>query len=161
MQAFRVDKRLFAEGDEIRTASEYVGRFDRRRRFFEFVVDLLRPRRLRRRSEYTFVFESEEAARRYWVKMTDGKLYEVDVDEAEIGHRGDMALLETAFQSHKGIIRIRTIRRYWKGEMSNAPVVEITSRSAIVRRVISTSEDERRRCLVRTYNLVNGRSVFD
>jgi hypothetical protein len=161
MRAFRADKRLFAVGDELSTASEYVRRFDPDRSVFEFVLNLLRPRRLKPRSAYLFVFESLEAARRHWTKMTNGKLYEVEIDESQIKHRGDMALLERAFQSEGWLKRLTSMRAYWRSEMLETPVVEITVPTATVVQVISTSENERLLEFIRSRGLVTGPSVYD
>jgi hypothetical protein len=160
VRAFRADKRLFSVGDEIRTAAEYVGRFGGERSAFEWVLNLFRPRSLERRAAYLFLFESREAAVKYAGKMAGGKLYEVEIDEAKIKNRGDMGLLERAFQSQNWLKRVSTMRAYWRSEMTSKPIVELTAPAATVVNVIFATDNERRREYVRAHRLVDAPSVY-
>lgn len=144
MDCFRVDKRAFEKGTRIASAHEYAARLDPPAASIEAELEQLRPADKPSRSHSLFVFESENSARKHWSKMTDGKLYRVEIDVGRIGHRGDMALLDEMLKARKGGRNtLELVARYWRGEMSEAPEVELMVPDAIVAEVLSTSEVER------------------
>ena len=154
MKAYRADKRDFQPGDVIRSAGEYVGAFSREQRKVERCIDRGRQRHVPSRARSLFVFESLDAAKKHWSKMSDGKLYEVEIDEATIRHRGDMALVEQvhhAFQAGRDIKSL--IAAYWNGDLTDAPEIEIMVEDARVMAVISKDQNERRQHLAKRLRL--------
>lgn len=152
MTYYRIDRRLFKVGDEIATASEYYGKFADIAKEVEDVLEASRPMTKRRRPECLFLFEDENCARKHWSKMTNGKLYEVSIGSAEVLHRGDMAqmdVMKRASESGQDISEVADA--YWRGEHSPSPEIGIMVSSAVVTRVLSTSDAERKEHLVRRW----------
>ena len=144
MTHYRVDKRLFAIGDEITTAQEYYDKFDGTRKAVEDMLESRRPDGKEPRTSCLFVFEEEVCAKKHWSMMKDGKLYQVAIDEARVFHRGDMAIMDEMkiiVEAEKDIGAAADA--YWRGEVGNKPVIEIMVSSAIVTDIISTSDEER------------------
>jgi hypothetical protein len=145
MNAYRVDKRLFKVGDVVTHTGEYLANLDCERALVERHLAYKRPDSKPRRNEVLFVFESRIAAERFWIKVVDGKLYEVKTQGTPL-HRGDMNLTEEIFKfradaDHAGVL----VDRYWGGEESAGPQIELLVQNAVVASVIFTTELERRR----------------
>ena len=154
MTYYRVDRRLFEVGEEICTASEYYDKFEKIAKDVEDALELSRPEDMKPRTECLFVFEDEQCARKHWSKMIDGKLYEVSIKNANVFHRGDMAQLNVMKQLHEiGQSMSEVAKAYWRGETSYSPEIEIMVSNAIVTRVLSTSDSERREHLINRWRI--------
>lgn len=140
---YRVDKRLFGVGETVRTAGEFSARFGDVAKAIEDALEAARPTAMTKRSDCLFLFESFDAARKHWSKMTGGKLYRIEIGEAPICHRADMTIMDTMKDAPDGDWELHA-RRYWAGEMSEAPEIEVLVIEAEVVEVLSTSEDDRR-----------------
>ena len=147
MNAYRVDRRLFKVGDVVSQTGEYLTRLDPERAQVEACLEARRPHTKPRRSEVLFVFESRIAAERFWTKEVDGKLYEVNI-QGSLLHRGDMSLTDEMFlvRTDAGLAR-DLAERYWRGDESACPQIELLVRDAAVVNVLFTTEAERRRAL--------------
>jgi hypothetical protein len=144
MNAYRVDKRLFRVGDVVTHTGEYLANLDCERALVERHLDYKRPDSKPRRNEVLFVFESRIAAERFWIKVVDGKLYEVKTQGTPL-HRGDMNLTEEIFKFRADADHARVlVDRYWGGEESAGPQIELLVQNAVVASVIFTTEPERR-----------------
>lgn len=76
--------------------------------------------------------------------MTGGKLYQVEIDEDSVLHRGDMALMDrmkALVEEGKDVKELAAA--YWAGEESTNPEIEIMVEYAVVEKVLSTSDSER------------------
>jgi hypothetical protein len=152
MTYYRVDRRLFKVGDEIATASEYYGKFDDIAKEVEDALEASRPMTKMRRPECLFLFEDEKCARKHWSKMKDGKLYEVSIDRAEVLHRGDMVKMDVMKRAREsGQDMSEVADAYWRGEHGPSPEIEIMVARAVVTRVLSTSDAERKEHLVKRW----------
>ena len=144
MAYYRVDKRVFSLGEEVTSAQEYYEKFTDSAKVVEDTLELTRPQTKKQRTECLFIFESEVSARKHWSKMTDGKLYRVEIEEANVCHRGDMAMLDTMKRlAEAGDCMTAVADSYWRGELGAVPEVEIMLSRAVVNEVLSTSEVER------------------
>ena len=75
----------------------------------------------------------------------NGKLYEVNI-QAPLLHRGDMNLTNEILQARADSARAGALaERYWRGQESACPQIELLVKVAIVVSVIFTTEAERRR----------------
>lgn len=140
---YRVDKRLFSVGESVRAAGEFSTLFGAVAKDIEDALEASRPAAKTRRSDCLFLFESLEAARKHWSKMNAGKLYRVEIGKALICHRADMTLMDKMKDGAGGDWELHA-RRYWAGEMSESPEIEVLVLEAKVVEVLSTSEDDRR-----------------
>jgi hypothetical protein len=144
MAYFRVDKRDFEVNNTVLTAMEYYEKFQGPAKEVEDVLERYRPGNKPKRRSCLFVFENEVCAKKHWSKMNQGKLYSVHVDESQILHKGDMALMDEmrqALQNGQDLEPLAT--RYWAGGLSFRPEIEVLVPSAIVTAVLSKSEQER------------------
>jgi hypothetical protein len=97
-KCYRADARSFAPGDAMEPQKTYQEAFNvpgrEHGKAMEGLLEGCRPEDRPRRSDCLFVFENEVAAERYW-RTNDGLfLYEVEIDESEVRHRGDMNLTD-------------------------------------------------------------------
>lgn len=91
---YRADKRDFAPGEPIVTAGQFSTLHPDSGKRAEAILDDVKPEGKPHRKDCLMLFESEDAARKHWSKMSNGKLYEVEIDAAKILHRGDMNLVD-------------------------------------------------------------------
>lgn len=144
MRFFRVDKRDFSPGDIIKTAQEYYDKFSQIARAVEDALESHRPLQKAQRTTCVFVFADEKCARKHWSKMENGKLYAVELDECQILHRGDMALMDEMkvhLEAGKDVSELA--RKYWAGEFSENPEIEVLAPNVAVLETLSDSEIER------------------
>jgi hypothetical protein len=145
MNAYRVDRRLFKVGDVVTQTGEYLTKLDCERALVEEHLERKRPESKPRREAVLFVFESRTVAERFWTKEIDGKLYEVEFPGVPL-HRGDMNLTEEVFRVRADAALAGVVaERYWGGEESGSPQIELLVDNAVVVSVIYTNEPERRR----------------
>ncbi|MFN3242968.1 MAG: hypothetical protein ACE37K_15820 [Planctomycetota bacterium] len=153
MRYFRVDKRRFCLGQSIASAQEFVDKHELGRAV-EDAFEGHRPEGKPRREGSLFVFESEDDAREHHAKMTDGRLYEVEVPDADVLHRGDMQLTEQVRSHLEDCATCGELaRRYWDGLETDAPVIELIVRSSEVVREIDVSPDEKNRALLKAVGI--------
>jgi hypothetical protein len=138
---YRADKRDFAPDTPIRTAGQFMDMHHDAGRLMEEALAAGKPDGKPERRDCLMLFEDEACARAHWLKMTDGKLYSVEIDDAEILHRGDMALTDSI-----GALLLQKqspddlVRQYWAGGLTGALKVEVLVRSGIVHCLIGTNE---------------------
>lgn len=141
---FRADKRDFAVGDSIRGAGEFLAKNPPEQREVEAIFESHRPDASPSRLSSLYLFEDQECAMKYWCRLTLGKLYEVEIAPGRACHRGDMRLAEEAYLKRKQADAVvRLAQRYWSGEATSDPVMEVLVECAIVLRVLSKNEADR------------------
>lgn len=152
MTYYRVDKRKFVVGQRIETAGQYYAKFTDIAKAIEDSLENNRPQSKPIRTSCLFLFCDEKCAKKHWSKMSEGKLYSVDVDEDSVLHTGDMALMDqmkSLYEQQEGIIELA--RDYWSGKFSTNPEVEVLVQSALVLNVISDCDTERKAYLKNRY----------
>jgi hypothetical protein len=124
---FRADKRSFSAGQDIETAGEFVALHPDAGRRTEQVLSERRPKHKPERITCLMLFEDEEDARNFCCKMSEGKLYAVDVPDEQILHIGDMSLVdEIARQIRDGGGGFEKLAdAYWRGEKHDPSCMEI------------------------------------
>lgn len=144
MKLYRADKRNFIVGETIKSAGEFTSRNPEGSNLIEDLLESLRPSEKPERSKCLYLFEDLTVAKKHWSKMTDGKLYEVEVDEQSILHRADMQLVDSAFVSEDSKEKAEFANDYWLGKETGMPRIEVLVDQAEVVSVISKNQDERR-----------------
>lgn len=140
---YRADKRDFAVGNCVVSAGHFRTKNPEGSQLIEDVFEKERPPDLPNRDSL-YVFESLSDAKKHWSKMTDGKLYAVEVDPKDVWHRGDMSFVNDAYKNRDKIDFVHDCaQRYWRGEWSDRPIVEVLVRQAHVTEIISNDESER------------------
>ncbi|NJA07566.1 hypothetical protein HC024_17790 [Methylococcaceae bacterium WWC4] len=148
MKLWRADKRDFNVGDVITSANEFASLNPKGSNEIEQVFEHRRPDGKPNRVGCLYLFENEVVAKQHWSKMADGKLYEVELRDEPILHRGDMRFVDAAFASSD----ISTIEKcaidYWEGIETEKPRIEILATRATIVQVISKDQVERRTYLM-------------
>ena len=141
MRYFRADKRDFDLGDPIRTAGQFQHKHNEMGKAMEEALSKARPAGKPNRSDCLMLFEDESCAKKHWSKMSDGKLYSVFVDEEMVLHRGDMHLAESiGVGAFRGDNVSDLSRRYWEGDLTESPCVEILTREGTIAEQIGTEQ---------------------
>ncbi len=142
---YRVDKRTFATGDVVLSAREFLAKNPDGSLEIELAFEEKRPKTLPARADCLYVFSSIPDAKKHWSKMTGGKLYEVTVEDDDLLFRSDMTLVDLAFRNRQIAGAVEACAdRYWRGEYSEKPIIEVLVLKATVLRVLSNDEAERR-----------------
>jgi hypothetical protein len=131
---FRVDKRNFEPGEQIRTAGHFMSRHDSLNKAVERALDSVRPASKMPRENCLMLFEDKTRAIQFraYVRLT-GTLYIVKIAAESIIHRGDMQLLgEMAWRMKRGKNVLNEARRYWAGELTRNPCVEVLVRAGTI-----------------------------
>lgn len=141
---YRADKRDFSVGQTIQTAGQFQqlnpGGADVVEEIFEFNRPIGKPKR----RNSLFLFTSGQSAKRHWSKMTGGLLYVVEALETSDTHRGDMILVNSAFNNVGDERAVSDLaKKYWDGFLTEKPVVEVLVADAKVVGVISKHQGER------------------
>jgi hypothetical protein len=145
---FRADKRSFIVGSVIQTAGEYEGKFQGAARSVEDSLELHRPPTKVARATSLFLYEDERCARKHWIYLTGGKLYRASISPSEIRHRADIKWMDLMKERATDSQFLKDhAAKYWAGEVTANPVIEVLVPSAIVVDVIADSEDERNSAL--------------
>lgn len=147
MKLYRADKRDFNVGDEIVSANEFTFMNPDGSQEIENIFEQNRPCGKPERSGPLYLFDDEMVAKKHWSKMADGKLYEVEIRQEPILHRGDMRFVDEAFSAQNSTTRNRCAKDYWEGAESGSPRMELLVTRAFVTKVISKDQVERREFL--------------
>lgn len=146
MTYYRVSKKVYADGRELIPTGTSSSDASSQGRQIEEILEAVRAAEFptkRPRLESLPIFSTERCAQRYWWKMTDGRMYEVAIDESAINHRGDMMLLhdmENVLSDAAAAIALA--RRYWNGEQTSAPCEEIYVKKAVVVRDVTPDDKQ-------------------
>lgn len=148
MKLYRADKRDFDVGDEVTSANEFTSKNPDGSEDIERIFEEQRPPEKPKRSGPLYLFDNEVVAKKHWSKMADGKLYEVELREETILHKGDMRFVDEAFLAEDSLSKIRCATDYWEGKESDKPRMELLVSRAFVIKIISKDQTERRKYLL-------------
>lgn len=144
MLLYRADKRIFNIGEVIQSANEFTTKNPPGSNAIEQLFDTMRPEGKPNRFGCLFLFDDLVHAKKHWSKMTDGKLYVVEICANSILHRGDMQLIDRAYRSGDDGQRQRCAREYWGGTETQGSVIETLVEKATVVDVVSKDQEERK-----------------
>jgi hypothetical protein len=136
---FRADKRSFRPGDQIRTAGHFMSMSNQLGKAVEKALASARLEGKTPRKNCLMLFEDKTWGREFCARM-NGTLYIVSIAAGSILHRGDLHLFEEmANRVKRGKDVFNEARRYWDGELTKDPCVEVLVRAGTVDDLI---EDE-------------------
>ncbi len=142
---FRADKRQFEVGDLITSAGEFACLNPAGSEEVESIFESARPLDKPSRIGSLFLFKDEMAAKKHWSKMSNGNLYLATIEGGSAIFEGDMRLIDEAFLIRSDAAEVRSIAvRYWNGELTKSPIVEVLVSAARIASVISKDQEERR-----------------
>ena len=136
---FRADKRNFRPGDQIRTAGHFMSMHNQLGKAVEKALASVRPAGKPSRETCLMLFEDETCAREFCARM-NGTLNIASIAAGSILHRGDMHLIEEmARRVEERKEFLNEARRYWDGELTKVPCVEVLVRAGTI---VDLIEDE-------------------
>jgi hypothetical protein len=141
---YRADKRDFEPGDIIRTAGDFLSMHDPFCRAVEKVLELNRPVGKTPRGKCLFLFLDRSAAEEYGFIMRKPIIYQVTI-RGEILHRADLSWFPAMITMLKrGQCARAQARRYWNGQLTKHPLIEVLAGSAtIVERIVDNIIQQR------------------
>jgi len=80
--------------------------------------------------------------------MANGKLYEIEINESLILHKGDMRFVDNAFMSTDKTERKHSARKYGAEIETDNPLIEILVNDTTIAGVISKDQIERSKYLL-------------
>lgn len=143
MILYRADKRDFNVGDEITTAGHFTTTNPQGSENVERIFESKRPSTKPLRSKCLYLFEDIDVAKKHWSKMTEGKLYEIEIEDSLLLHRADMQLVDLAFSKESEAEMEEIAIDYWCGKETEKPRIEVLVLKAVVSGVISKDQEER------------------
>lgn len=145
MKTYRIDNRDYKQGDTIFPQQEYQSKLDDIRKKVEFVLEKNRPSDKPQRQSILMLFQEFNDAKKHWTIQKKSKFYKTDIEKEKILHIGDYLKVEEIFNNINDEEKANKIAtEYWKSVMNNNPIVEIFVDDAVIDRIISVSEDERK-----------------
>jgi hypothetical protein len=145
---FRTDPREFVPGDEMPPPGDHLEELQDELRHAEMLV---REVGCTCRAYNLYVFADKERARWYWLLKKARYLYEVEVQDNDILHTGDMNLLrEIANVWHQPTEARKLAEKYREGGMGDDPLIELVVRKARVTQALFTP-DQRNAEFKKTY----------
>lgn len=134
MLVYRYDDECHAPGEYIKTRGNSFNTLTDRQKVVELAVRSRLPAGIQIRSESLYTWLSETLARRLWPRSDKKYLYELEVDERDIQHRGDLNWYSAAVDAVKaGKSPYDAIEKYCNGEESGPPYTEPRIELLVVR----------------------------
>jgi hypothetical protein len=129
---FHVDRRCLAPGQTILPEGTYQNSFRDAAKKMEEMIEAERANYPAKpnRADSLFAFDDEKCAESYWRTHDKSYLYEVEIDQASIGHCGDMHWTDAmgAIFRRIGEPDLEKARQfaksYWEGEETEKPCRE-------------------------------------
>lgn len=141
---FRVNKRDFYVGDVVLPAGEIGDKAPAGTQEVEAVFESRRRVHLPQRVRARYVFEALEGAKKYWSKMKNGNLYEVEVELSDVLLRDDMTLVDSGHALLGSADQVaEKADRYCAERTAENATVEVIIGHARVSRIISKNDTER------------------
>lgn len=125
MIAYFADIRQFSIRDKVKKnkSYSYQSSLNHSGLAFEKDIESMRPHYKQSRNDGFYVFKELKDAMKYWSKKKNFKLYKIEIADSDIDHIGDMNIIELAYENT--LYRTSYIDNYWKGLMSDEPIIEI------------------------------------
>jgi hypothetical protein len=147
VKTYRIDNRTVNIGDTLLPQNQYQSKLEDVKKSIEEILEEHRPKEKPARHSILMLFPDFIAARNHWVKQKEAKFYRTKVSESNILHKGDYMLVE---QIYGAIMKKEEDKAkdlalsYWEGKMSANPIVELFVKEAVVEKLISDSEEQRK-----------------
>ncbi len=144
MKYYRIDRRIFQLNELIKPSASFYNHSDSRRIEIEDILEDNRPIDKPNRNEVVKVFNSFDAAKKYWILDPNSIFYEVSVEADQILHQGNYDLL-TEISNTKDKERQRKMSiEYWMNDINTPCTLEFYIKEAPVIRIICNNEKIRK-----------------
>jgi hypothetical protein len=144
MKTYRIDNRK-----DIKILSpqdKYQSRLDEKKKSVEDLLERKRPKDKPERNKILMLFIDFKDALKHWTNQKGAIFYQTFIDENAVLHKGDYVIVEKihAALNNNDITRAESLADdYWKGVLTQRPIIELFVNEALITKVISDSEKER------------------
>lgn len=126
MHFYRIDRRIFQIGDIITPDAAFIKNADRKRQSLEELFENNRPKNKPNRNEVVKLFDSFEAAKKYWILDSDSNFYTVETKNG-IEHFGDYSLVQQMSVIDDQDLLNDLAKRYWNEAPGDDAIIEYFS----------------------------------
>lgn len=144
---YRSDYRRFVLGQPLSPPGDHFGELTVKQQEAERLIREGHPNGSALRAENVYAFPDKARAEKYWAYQClkyERYLYEIEVDERDILHSGDVAHYNHIVNNYLSVEEAkRFVERYWRSEPSENPDVENIVRNAVVKRVLGNFDDQK------------------
>lgn len=142
MMVYRYDSASYAESDIMRSRGNSFDMLTDDQKIVEIAIRAAVCGGADIRGNSLYTWENEGLAKRLWRLSGKPYLYELEVEDSDIRHRGDLNFYTEALEAiREGNSPSEAIEKYWSGETSVAPWteprIELLASQARVRRRLS------------------------
>ena len=159
MKTYRVDNRKKEIGEILVPQNKYQSGLSTDKKNVEDILEKYRPKDKPQRNSILMLFWDFKDALTHWTKQQNAIFYRTTIDEKAILHKGDFKITEQIYAAIKqGDIEKAEIlaKEYWDGKLDNNPIIEIFVTDAMVDKIISDSEVERKHELKLRHSIAFG-----
>lgn len=133
---YRHDPRDFADGDEIRSAGDHRDRLTEDQKSAENAIREGKPNGDKIRADSLYVYHDVEMAETDWKLKPGRHLYELEVDDADIAHSGDLQIYHEVLRVLRKDLPIDdAVKRYWAPVETGRHIERLVSKAIVVRRL--------------------------
>jgi hypothetical protein len=125
MRVYRYDDQEFADGQMIESRGDSFGTLTDHQKVVEIAIRAALPNGAIVRGNSLYTWADEQLAKRLWPPSKKRYLYELEIDEADIRHKGDLNYYSEAVSAAKSGAPIEdAVSKYCAGENAGAPYTE-------------------------------------
>lgn len=164
MPYYRVSRNDYEVGDSIYPDAQYIQFIKDPFLKAEQVLEEARPENKPDRNATVKLFDSLDAARRYWVLDANAKIYQVEAAPEDIKHRGNYSMYRDIVQA-EGDEQLRLAELYWQDMDEGAEdiIIENYVDHTVVAAIICADERLRKNTLhyLKSNTCIPGLGVLD
>ena len=141
IKVYRYDDQEFADGEVIEPRGDLFSTLTEHQRVVETAIRATLPNGATVRGHSLYTWADEKVARRLWPLSKKRYLYELEIDKADIRHKGDLNQYSEAVSAAKSGAPIeRAVGKYCAGENAGAPYTEprveiLVSKARVLRKL--------------------------
>jgi hypothetical protein len=141
MRVYRYDDQEFADGQIIDPRGDSFGTLTDHQKAVEIAIRAALPNGAIVRGNSLYTWADEQLAKRLWPRSKKRYLYELEIDEADICHKGDLNYYSEAVSAAKSGAPIEdAVSKYCAGENAGAPYTEprveiLVSKAKVLRKL--------------------------
>ncbi len=141
IRVYRYDDQEFADGQMIESRGDSFGTLTDHQKTVETAIRTALPNGTMVRGNSLYTWANEEVAKRLWPLSKKRYLYELEIDKADIRHKGDLNQYSEAESAAKSGAPVENaVGKYCAGENAGAPYTEprvevLVSKAKVLRKL--------------------------
>jgi hypothetical protein len=141
--AYRYDSKEYADGEEIRSCSDHNDRLTATQKEAERAIRDGHDQGHDIRSKSLYAWKEQSVAERLWKHKRGHHLYEMEIDEADVRHIGDLdhfSSVETALRKKED--PEQHVKSYWAAAPTSQRIEILSSKAKVLRRLKHDNEHQ-------------------